>query len=150
AYECKRDLVSLASLGGEGYLYRFDVKKRRWLDVRPLHNVDVKSLAYDQTLDRYVAWAEDFGRNKGNLLFIAGTGELLYQENISDRMRGFYQLYNRNNQMPPVVEVIARGNKIALITHSKNSVQSIWYYDIYSNTIKSTYRLTPQSKIYSD
>lgn len=153
-YDSRRDLVTLASLGGEGFLYRFNVKKRRWQDVRSLNNFDIKSLAYDRKLDRYVAWTEDFGYNKGNLLFIAGTGELLGQKSISDRMNGFYQLYDRENQPLPTVEIMVKGNKIALMTHSKNSVQSIWYYDMPTDTIKSTYRTNDssryKSRLYSD
>lgn len=149
-YDSKRDLVTLASLGGEGYLYRFDAIKRRWQDMRSLDNFDVKSIAYDQELDRYVAWTEDFGHSKGKLLFIAGTGELLGQKNISDRMKGFHNLHDRNSQTLPTVEIIARGNKITLITHSKNSVQSIWYYDVSEDTIKSTYHNGYRRKIYSD
>ncbi len=150
AYDSKRDLVSLVSFGGEGYLYRFDARKRRWLDVRSLKNIDVKSLTYDRILDRYVGWVEDFGRNEGNLLFIAGTGELLYQENIRDRMTGFDRLYDSNNYEPPVVEIFAKGNSIALITYSKNSVRSIWHYNLNSNTINSTYQAQDRSRIYSD
>ena len=150
AYDSKRDLVSLASLGGEGYLYRFDAAKNHWYDVRSLDNIDVKSIAYDRLLDRYVAWTEDYGLNEGNLLFIAGTGELLYREDIRDRLVGFDRLYDPNSYMTPVVEIIARGNQIALITHARNSVQSIWYYDRNSNTIRSTYDFYPRSRIYSD
>lgn len=150
AYDSKRDLVSLVSLGGEGYLYRFDVNKRRWFDVRSLDNLDIKSIAYDRMLDRYVAWVEDYGLNQGNLLFIAGTGELLYQEKISDRMIGFERLHDRYSGMSPAVEIIARGNNITLITHDDNSVQSIWYYDRNSNTVRSTYRTKYSSKFYSD
>ena len=150
AYDSKRDLVSLVSFGGEGYFYRFDVKKRRWVDVRSLENMDLKSLTYDRASDRYIAWVEDYGINRGSLLFMAGTGELLYQENIGDRLTGFDLLYDRDNEMPPTVEIIAQGGDLALITYADNSVQSIWYYDLYSNTIKSTYRVQKTSKIYSD
>lgn len=90
AYDSRRDLVSLISLGGEGYLYRFDVRRRRWLDVRSLDNIDLKSLTYDRTLDRYVAQVEDFGRNEGNLVFISGNGELLRRESRGGLIRELY------------------------------------------------------------
>lgn len=141
AYDSKRDLVSLISLGGEGYFYRFDVNKRRWLDVRSVNNIDLQSLTYDPASDRYIAWAEDYGQgHQGQLLFISGTGELLSQERVSDRLKGFYRQYDRNNGRSPVVEIIARGNNIVLLTRSGNSVRSIWHYDEDSKTVRLTYK----------
>ena len=90
AYDSRRDLVSLVSLGGEGYLYRFDAQQRRWLDVRSLDNIDLKSLTYERTLDRYVAQVEDFGMNEGNLVFITGNGELLQQETREGLIKELY------------------------------------------------------------
>lgn len=148
AYDSKRDIVSIVSLGGEGYFYRFDARKGRWQDVRSLNNVDIKSLAYDPTYDRYVAWAEDFGQNKGKLLFLSDRGKLLYQENISDRMMGFDRLYDRHNEELPPVEIFARGNKLALIAHSGHSIQSIWHYDMDANTTKLTYRSPNLARMY--
>ena len=150
AYDSRRDIVSLVSLGGEGYFYRFDVQQRHWLDARSLDNIDLQSLTYDPTSDRYVAWADDYGWNRGSLLFISGTGELLFQENVSDRMIGFERLYDRGNEMPPVVEILARGNNISLMVHNKNSVQYIWHYDLDSKNVQLTYKSQPISNLYAD
>ena len=125
------------------------MKKRRWLDVRSVSNIDIQSLTYDRTWDRYLAWAEDYG-NEDNLLFISGTGELLSRENIKDRLKGFYQLYDRGNDPIPLLEIVTQGNNIALIaregniftskTDSNNSIQAIWHYDLDSNVIQLTYK----------
>ena len=139
AYDSKRDIVSLVSLGGEGYFYRFDVKKRRWLDVRSLNNLDLKSLTYDRTSDRYIAWADDY-LNMNDLLFISGTGKLLSTKSISDRLTGFYRQYDRGNERFPVVEIAANGNNLALMTYEGNSIQSIWHYDMDSKDIRLTYK----------
>ena len=149
AYDSKRDLVSLVSSHVEGYFYRFDVKKRRWLDVRSTNNINIQSLTYDRTSDRYIAWAENYAGNEGDLLFISGTGELLSQESISDRMKGFYRLYDRGNGPSIVPEIVAKGDKLALIarnndfaskTPSNNSIQAIWHYDLMTNVIQLTYK----------
>jgi hypothetical protein len=144
AYDSKRDIVSLVSFGGEGYFYRFDVQKHRWLDVRSTNNIDLKSLTYDSVSDRYIAWAD------GNLLFISGTGELLLIDRLGDRMTGFAQLYDRGNEMPPPVEIFARGNSISLIIYAHNSVQYIWHYDLAENTLELTYQSPEKSNIYID
>ena len=150
AYDSRRDIVSLVSLGGEGYFYRFDVKERRWLDARSLYNIDLKSLAYDPTSDRYVAWAEDYGRNSGNLIFLSKTGNLLHRENVSHLLAGFQVLYDSDNEMSPAIEIVARGNNITLITHARNSVRYIWHYDLESQKARLTYQSRSLSRTYSD
>ncbi|MEM8718578.1 MAG: hypothetical protein AAGE84_04620 [Cyanobacteria bacterium P01_G01_bin.39] len=149
AYDSKRDLIALVSLGGEGHFYRFDVKKRRWLDARSVNNLDIQSLTYDRISDRYIAWAEDFSE-RGELLFISGTGELLAQEQVGNKMTGFYRHYDRGNEPAPVVEIAAQGNNIALIMRKNNEygitisdhnpVQSIWHYDVNLKTARLTYK----------
>ena len=158
AYDSKRDLVSVVSLGGEGHFYRFDVKNRRWLDVRSLHNVDLHSLAYDRTYDRYIAWGEDYAENKGNLFFISSIGELQSQEDLSDRMKGFYRLYDRHNAPAIPVEIVANGNDLALIArqnsywtdNSDSPIAAIWHYDRNANTVKLSYQKQERSALYSD
>ena len=150
-YDSRRDLVSLVSFGGEGYFYRFDARQRRWLDVRSLNNLDLKSITYDRATDRYVAWAEDYGMNRGNLLFFSGTGELLFQENISDRMVGFARLSNDDRVLLDRVDIFARGNNIALTIYDGNSVQYIWHYNLDSETVRLTYKSPARSNyLYSD
>ena len=150
AYDSKRDLVSLVSLGGEGYFYRFDANKRRWLDVRSLDDLDLKSITYDRTTDRYVAWGDDWSVNRSNLFFISATGELLSKESLSDRLPGFYQLYDRHNEMPPTVEIITMGNNLTLMVFSNNSLQSVWHYDLDLETIQQTYKSSKRSRLYAD
>ena len=134
AYDSKRDLVSLVSFGGEGFFYRFDVKQGKWLDFSSVHNIDIQSLTYDRTLDRYLAWAN------GSLLTMSETGNFLSQDRIIDKMAGFYQLYDRGNESVPVVEIAANGNNLTLITHSSSSVRSIWHYDYDAKTAQLTYK----------
>ena len=134
AYDSKRDIVSIVSLGGEGFLYRFDAKKRKWLDVRSLNQIDIDSFTYDEVADRYLAWAH------GNLLFISSSGELLSRESMTDKMKGFYRLYDRGNEQPPAVEIVADGDNIALMTYSGNSIKYIWYYNHNLKTVQLTYK----------
>ncbi|MGL5943759.1 MAG: hypothetical protein ACRC2S_26015 [Waterburya sp.] len=133
-YDSKRDIVSIVSLGGEGFLYRFDTKKRKWLDVRSLNQIDIDSFTYDEVADRYLAWAH------GSLLFISSSGELLFRESMMDKMKNFYRLYDQGNEQPPAVEIVANGDNIALINYSNNSIQSIWYYNHNFKTVQLTYK----------
>lgn len=78
-YDTKRDLVTLVSLGGEGYMYRFDVRQRRWLDMRSLDNIDLKSISYNLASDTYTAEIKSYSMDESarKFLFISGEGELL-------------------------------------------------------------------------
>ena len=137
AYDSQRDLISLVSLSGEGFLYRFDVQNRRWLDVRSLNNIDLQSLTYDKITDRYIAWAD------GNLVFISPTGQILYQEPVMNRLKGFNRLYDQDNESIPALEIAANGKNITLMTHVENSLKTIrviWYYNLESKTTQLAYK----------
>ncbi|MCU9949974.1 hypothetical protein [Pseudomonas sp. PDM13] len=69
AYDSRRHLVSLASLGGEGFLYRYDARAHRWLDYRSLDNLDIAALTYDERSDRYRAQT-----TQGSLVYLDGDG----------------------------------------------------------------------------
>ena len=153
AYDSRRNLVSLISLGGEGYFYRFDAQQQRWLDVRSLDNADLKSITYDRNSDRYFAWGENYLGDRGNLFYISATGDLLFEENISDRLLGFYRLYDRGNEMPPSLEIVPQDNSLALIARDRhnaknclNSITSVWHYDLNLQTSKFIYKSPENSE----
>ncbi|CAH0219717.1 hypothetical protein SRABI70_02202 [Pseudomonas sp. Bi70] len=135
AYDSKRHYVALASLGGEGFLYRLDTNTGKWLDFRSLNNVDISSLAYDELADRYVAWTTE-----GSLLFVASDGTPLYTKHLADRLPGFNRLYDTGNSQPPSLMVVPRGDQIALVKPDGRSVGLIWYYDVQLDIVQLTYK----------
>lgn len=149
AYDSQRDLVSVVSFGGEGYFYRFDVQNRRWLDARSLKGIDLQSLTYDPTADRYLAWSESFIDNGSNLWFLSSSGELLFQENLGDRLPGYYQLYDQGNEPNPQVKILVNGHNLTLIArqnpHGVNSqsnhssITAIWHYNRHEDQINLRY-----------
>ena len=42
------DILCIASFGGEGFFYRFDLKSKTWLDAKSMNNEDVGQLIYDK------------------------------------------------------------------------------------------------------
>jgi len=135
AYDTKRDIVSVITNGGEGFLYRFDAKAKKWLDYRSLKRLDLFSLAYDATEDRYVAWT-----TAGRLQFLTADGQPLHSRELISRLVGFGRLYDRGNRRPPRVTIAANGNDIAIVFVSDNSIQNIWYYDAKSDSAMLTFR----------
>lgn len=136
AYDSKRDLVSVVTLGGKGYLYRFDAKAGKWLDYRSLDNVDIHAICYDPMTDRYVAWTSN-----ARLLFISGEGQILFSRKIADDMRGFYRIYDSGNGPEPHLKLAAHGNKVALIYARDGQVRRIWYYNDKTRRTLLTYKV---------
>lgn len=135
AYDSKRDIVSVVTLGGEGFLYRFDATKRQWIDFRSLNNIDIYSLSYDQSKDRYVAWTD-----RGSLLFISGEGNALFARKVLHKLAGFGRLYDRANGPAPRITIVPDGNDIALLYIRGKSVKNIWYYNVENDTAVLTYQ----------
>ena len=135
AYDSKRHYVTLATLGGEGFLYRYDTNTGKWLDFRSLDNVDISSFAYDEVADRYVAWT-GYG-----LLFMAGDGTPLYERRLANRLPGFNRLYDTGNAQPPSLLVVPKGDQIALVKQQGPSVGMIWYYDVPLDVVQLTYKV---------
>jgi uncharacterized protein len=135
AYDSTRDIVTVVTLGGEGFLYRFDAIKKEWIDFRSLNHIDIYSLSYDRSNDRYVAWTDH-----GNLIFISGDGNALFTRNVLPKLAGFGRLYDRNNGPAPRIVIVPHGNDIALLYIRDKSVKNIWYYNIENDTAVFTYQ----------
>jgi hypothetical protein len=134
AYDTKRQVVSVVTLGGEGFLYRFDTRQQRWIDYRSLNNVDIFSLSYDSEEDRYVARTD-----RGHLVFVSGEGAVLFTRNAVSRMQGFGRLYDRGNDRMPRVVLAAKGNDVALVYIKGNAVSRVWHYSIVTDDAVLTY-----------
>ncbi len=134
AYDTNRELITVATLGGEGYLYRYDTIKQKWLDYRSLNNIDIFSLAFDPQGDRYVAWTR-----RGNLVFISGEGHGLFSREVRTRLEGFGRLYDRGNGPPPRVHLAAKEDDIAIIYIGGNRVSQIWHYSVKTENAVLTY-----------
>lgn len=133
--DTKRGIVTVASQGGEGFLYRFDVKGRKWIDFRPLNNINILSLSYDSIADRYVGWTDD-----GKLIFISGEGEEIMSKKVINLLPGFQRLYDKNSSSVPKIVIAPHGNDIALIYISGLVVKNIWSYNVTSQRALLTYQ----------
>lgn len=134
AYDTKRKIVCVVTLGGEGFLYRFDARKQQWIDYRSLNNVDILSLSYDQKADRYVAWTD-----QGSLVFISSEGAAIFTRTAISRLEGFGRLYDRGNARVPRVLLAAKGDDIALVYIGGNVVSRIWHYNVKTEDAVLTY-----------
>lgn len=141
AYDTALDVVTVVSLGGEGFLYRYDAKARRWLDHRSLDNVDIHALAYDPRGKRLVAWTVD-----GELMVMSSQGIPQSRKRILKQLTGFSALFDGNNERAPRLALAPRGSHIALIHLDSGHVTNIWTYDQASGRVQLTYRDVPRNK----
>ena len=103
-YDVDLDIVTVVTLGGEGFFYRYDARKKQWLDYRSLNNIDITSIAYDPQAKRYVAWTSE-----GALLSLSSKGEPLGRtKDLKSRLTGFGALYDRGNARPPPLMLAPR------------------------------------------
>jgi hypothetical protein len=135
AYDDSQDIVAVASMGGEGFLYRFDVKRQRWLDYQSLDNFDITSLAYETNGKRYVGWTSD-----GSLVYVSNRGKVLQQKRLAELMPGLGYLYDRGNETAPVLLLAPLGSQTALVHFHDDKVSMIWTYDETTEQAQLTYR----------
>ncbi|HEX3006734.1 MAG TPA: hypothetical protein VHO90_03865 [Bacteroidales bacterium] len=134
AYDTSRNILSLISFGGEGFFYRFDTKNEKWIDYYSMKNIDVKALAYDSGLDKYLAWA-----NPGLLLFLSPDGQLLSKHKLTEILPGFKRL--ASDYEVPILRVIPNAKNIGMVAFDHNdSVKYIWYYSVDSQKALLTYK----------
>lgn len=128
AYDSRRDLAALTTLGGEGFLYRFDARAEKWLDFHSLRNLDTAQLAYDATADRYVAVAGD------SLAFLSPEGERLFTRKIGDKLQsGDYRARLSTLLIAP------HGDDIALVSCGGRGVDAVWHYNVKTDRVALTY-----------
>jgi hypothetical protein len=129
------NIVTVVTLGGEGYLYRYDAKNHRWLDYRSLNNIDITSLAYDPQGRRYAAWTSD-----GDLLFISNQGQALSSKQLGKQLSGFGATYDGHNRASPRLILAPRGPQIAILQVAAEGVMNIWTYDDIARQVMLTYK----------
>lgn len=137
-YDSKRDILSIISFGGEGYLYRYYPAKDVWLDAFSAHNRDISSIYYDKTMDRYVGWG--CFTSAGEIVIFNGEGGYVTSKTIADKLEGYGRSFDRNNEGASPLKVIAKGDSIALIAISSGTVTHIWNYDLASDRAALTYK----------
>lgn len=135
AYDTDAGIVSLVTLGGEGFLYRYDAAHLRWLDFKSMQNLDVLSLTYDRVGHRYLGWTTD-----GELVFLDRGGAIVEKRSLRSRLPGFRSFYDSGNEPTPRLTVTAKGLDVALVYIAGGKVRAIWRYGIDDDSAQLTYR----------
>ncbi|RZL92348.1 MAG: hypothetical protein EOP76_11775 [Variovorax sp.] len=132
AYDPIKGVVALTTLGGEGFLYRYDLRADRWIDYRSLSDMDITALAFDPVTRGYAAWTTN-----GELLLISAQGELAGRHRLGKTMGISTELMGRPLLLAP------RGSGIALIQVRGSTVQAIWTFNTATGAVQLTWRAPP-------
>ncbi len=136
AYDSRRNYVTVITLGGEGYIYRFDAVKQVWVDVRSVNNVDIGSMAYEPKGDRYLAWTTDH-----EFMVIAGDGGPLRRYDIRSDLSGFNRVMGDESGNHHAVTLAGSGDEIAIVAWEKKdkSVKAVWRYNLATGSGSKTF-----------
>lgn len=135
AHDPVLNVLTVVTLGGEGFLYRYDTAGERWLDVRSLKDIDIASLAFDPVASRYAAWT-----TAGALLLISRHGEAILHRRIIEVLPAFGTMYDRGNEQPPRLTLAPRGDDIAMVAFRQGRVSHIWVYNVQRHQAQFTWR----------
>jgi len=144
AYDSKRDIVSVITLGGEGFFYRFSAKTGKWLDYRSVDNLDVVALTYDPKSDRYLGW-----ETNRKLILISGDGSAMASIPVHDMLPYEVQVFSSTTTNPGhgttgrLFTLALSGNDVALVAVSRGAVRAIWHFDLVTEKGTLTFRKKP-------
>lgn len=160
AYDVQRELLLMCSFGGEGYLYRYDLKTQAWKDFASLNNLDLQGIAYVAEHDRLLGWSET-----GNLFWFSPEGKLLDRRALGKELVGFKRLFDRpepNRDSGPMIRsgpsavmapqgprlnVIPVGKAVVIVAFLGGYVERIWLLESPKAAPILTYRRDQQPKV---
>lgn len=135
AWDTRKGVLAIVSFGGEGYFYRYDTRRRQWIDARSLQNRDLMSLALDAKTGGYVAVSQAV-----ELVRFNDRGELEDVQPLKDLLSDLGSTYDRGNRRPEGLYAVADGAACAVVNVGNGSVTHIWTYDERTRKAQLTYK----------
>ena len=144
AYDSKRNLIVVSSLGGEGFIYRFDITQNKWLDYTSLEGIDLTFLTFNAESDSLVGWEIP----AAGPCFLSPEGKLQKSVSLKTRLPEFG--YDQSGYgFEQSIRVVANGDNITLLRHDDSSpftpdregvVTKIWSYNSQQDKVSFTYK----------
>lgn len=135
AWDTRKGVLAIVSFGGEGFFYRYDTRRRQWMDARSLQNRDLMSLSLDAKTGGYVAISQAV-----ELVRFNERGELEDVQPLKDLLPDLGSTYDRGNRRPEGLHAVASGPACAVVNIGNGSVTHIWTYDERTRKAQLTYK----------
>ena len=136
AWDTRKGILAMASLGGEGYLYRYDTRNRKWLDAHSLQNHDLIGLTFNRTKGEYVGITQ-----KAELVRINERGELEDVQPLRALLPDLDSTYDKGNGRLDSLTVNADADVVVLSNVRNGTVTHIWTYDQRARKAQLTYKV---------
>lgn len=136
AWDTRKGILAMASFGGEGYLYRYDTRNRKWLDAHSLQNHDLIGLTFNRTKGEYVGITE-----KAELVRINERGELEDVQPLDKLLPDLDSTYDKGNRRLDSLTVNADADVVVLSNVRNGTVTHIWTYDQRARKAQLTYKV---------
>lgn len=135
AWDTTRGVLALVSFGGEGYFYRYDTRRRQWIDARSLNNRDLLGVAWNPATGGYAAIS-----NEAELLLFNAEAELNEVLPLSKLLPDLNSTFDRGNRRLEGLTVAAQGQVVAIANVRDGTVTHIWTYELGSRKAQLTYK----------
>lgn len=145
AYSPKDNIVYIGSFGGEGFLYKFNFKNKRWISAVSLHNNDYGYMVYDKYNNSLIIM-EAFG---GGIKETNLDGAVIKPYISSNKLPGYLDLYDSGNGPGPNLSIIPLKDYLVLIkfkssgigsSSSPSAIERVWLFNRKTNEAKLTYK----------
>lgn len=145
AYSPKENMVYIGSFGGDGVLYKFNFKNRKWLSATSLNGDDCGYMVYDSYNDTIITMEALGGVIKEMNL----DGKVIKHYIHPNKLPGYLELYDSGNGPGPNLSIIPLKDYLVIIkfksgnigANSKPSeIERVWLLDRKTNEAKLTYK----------
>ena len=120
AYDAEGKRIYGATLGGEGFIYRYDIDDQTWSVVTSMNQEDATGMVYDPVGDRLILAVYGNPRSKGSLREWSEAGGLR-QLNLGikvDDLPGLTDIFDNasGGPLPAVIPLAISGNELLVRT----------------------------------
>lgn len=145
AYSPKDNTVYIGSFGGDGVLYKFNFKNRRWISAASLHGDDCGYMVYDQYNNDIITMEAMGGVIKEMNL----DGKVIKHYIHPRNLPGYLELYDAGNGPGPNLSIIPLKDYLVLIKFKSSGIGSnsgpsaierIWLFNRKTSEAKLTYK----------
>jgi len=136
AWDTRKGVLAIVSFGGEGYFYRYDTRRRQWIDARSLQHRDLASLALDPQTGGYLSLSS---RNL-ELVRFNERGELEEVQSLKDLLVDVDSTYDKGNRPADGLAVVTGGAGAGVVNVTDGTVTHIWTLDSQGRKAQLTYK----------
>ncbi len=145
AYSTKDNMVYIGSFGGDGVLYKFNFKNRRWVSATTLNGDDCGYMVYDPYNNDIITMEAMGGVIKEMNL----DGKVIKHYIHPRNLPGYLDLYDAGNGPGPNLSIIPLKDYLVLIkfkssgigsSSSPSEIERVWLFNRKTNAAKLTYK----------